>query len=216
MTKLSISFFSGVTASLIKWALIAVLWLGSIVFVTTSALAMDAISDVMMRFAGVPTLHLDQKRKVARANTELQAQKNQTARAKNRLAEDRAIRKKAVLRHRKKVDGFVVKMVRRNVAAAGTAMLPAVGGAASVGFAVADVHAGCELIAMQNELEIMIGMPRQLSSTEEACVNGIKEIDELGRQADEKLAEMRQAGQHASDKLKDYLSYQMCRVTGDC
>jgi len=216
MTKLSITFFGGVTGSLIKWALIGVLWLGSIVFVTTSALAMDAISDVMMRFAGVPTLHLDQKRKVARANTELQAQKNQTARAKNRLAEDRATRKKAVLRHRKKVDRFVVKMVRRNVAAAGTAMLPAVGGAASVGFAVADVHAGCELIAMQNELEIMIGMPRQLSSTEEACVNGIKEIDELGRQADEKLAEMRQAGQHASDALKDYLSYQMCRVTGDC
>ena len=216
MTKLSITFFGGVTGSLIKWALIGVLWLGSIVFVTTSALAMDAISDVMMRFAGVPTLHLDQKRKVVKASTELQAQKNQTARAKNQLAEDRVARKKAVIRHRKKVDGFVVKMVRRNVAAAGTAMLPAVGGAASVGFAVADVHAGCELIAMQNELEIMIGMPRQLSSTEEACVNGIKEIDELGRQADEKLAEMRQAGQHASDKLKDYLSYQMCRVTGDC
>lgn len=216
MAKLSISFFGGVTGSLIKWALIAVLWLGSIAFVTTSALALDAISDVMMRFAGVPTLHLDQKRKVAKANTELQAQKNQTARAKNRLAEDRANRKKAVLRHRKKVDGFVVKMVRRNVAAAGTAMLPAVGGAASVGFAVADVHAGCELIAMQNELEIMIGMPRQLSSTEAACVKGIEEIDELGRQADEKLAEMKQAGQKATDALTGYFSYQMCRVTGDC
>ena len=102
MAKLSISFFGGVTGSLIKWALIGVLWLGSIVFVTTSALALDAISDVMMRLAGIPTLHLDQKRKVAKANNELQAQKNQAARAKNQLAEDRVARKKAVLRHRKK------------------------------------------------------------------------------------------------------------------
>ena len=69
---------------------------------------------------------------------------------------------------------------------------------------------------MQNELEIMIGMPRQLSSTEEACVNGIEEIDELGRQADKKLAEMSQAGQNASDALTDFLAGQMCRVTGDC
>ena len=233
MSRFILSFLGGLSGALIKWALIASLWIGSIVFVTTSALALDAISDAMMKFAGIPTLHLDQKRRVAKAKTELQVQKQQTAKARKQLTQDRAIRKKALIKHGRKVDGFVVKMVKRNVAAAGTALLPAVGGLASVGFAVADVHAGCELIAMQNELEIMFGMPGHLSSTEEACVDGIVAIDELGRKAQAELTEMKQIGQQvsgtvaetmvewqehvpSSSEMSSYLVEQMCRVTGNC
>lgn len=233
MPNFILSLFGGISGALTKWVLIAVLWIGSIVFVTTSALALDAISDVMMRFAGISTLHIDQKRKVATAKTELQVQKNQTTRAKKQLAKNRSIAKKDLMQHGEKVEGFVAKIVKRNVAAAGTAMVPAVGGLASVGFAVADVHAGCELLAMQNELEIMFGMTGELSSTEEACVNGIAAIDDLGRKAEAELTEMKQTGHRVSEtvietmaewkehvpsssEMSGYLAEQMCRVAGNC
>ena len=233
MSRFILSFLSGCSGALIKWALIAVLWIGSIIFVTTSALALDAISDTLMKFTGIPTLHLDQKRRVAKAKTELQVQKQQTAKATKQLTQDRAIRKRALLKHGKQVDGFVVKMVKRNVAAAGTALLPAVGGLASVGFAVADVHAGCELIAMQNELETMFGMASELSGTKEACVHGIAAIDELGLKAEAELTEIKQTGHRVSEtvvetmaewkehvpsssEMSGYLAEQMCRVAGNC
>jgi hypothetical protein len=233
MSRFILSFLGGFSGAVIKWALIAFLWIGSIIFVTTSALALDAISDAMMKFTGIPTLHLDQKRRVAKAKTDLQVQKQQTARARKQLTQDRAIRKRALITHGKQVDGFVVKMVKRNVAAAGTALLPAVGGIASVGFAVADVHAGCELIAMQNELETIFGMANELSGTKEACVRGIAAIDELGLKAEAELAEMQQVGQRMSEtvaetvgewneqmptasEMSSYLTEQMCRVSGNC
>ena len=229
MSRFILSFFGGISGALIKWALIAVLWIGSIVFVATSALALDAISDAMMRFAGIPTLRLDQKRKVAMAKTELRAQKNQTARAKNRLNEERALRKRAIKAHSTKVNRFVSRLAARNISDAGTSLIPLAGGLMSVTFAVADVYAACEMVDMQNDLNMAFSVEDELSGFESVCVNSVEQVDALGQQAEAKLAEMKRTGQQisgavgewkeqipSSGDMSDYLAKQMCRVTGDC
>ena len=63
MARFAFSFIGNVAGAVIKWALIAVLWCSSILFVTTSALALDAISDALSGFKGIPTPYLDQKGK---------------------------------------------------------------------------------------------------------------------------------------------------------
>ena len=75
--------------------------------------------------------------------------------------------KEKVRKHGKKVRGFGKKMVGRNVADATTSIIPVIGGFASVTFAVADVHAACELVAMQNELEGKLGIDSDHSNFED-------------------------------------------------
>lgn len=199
-----VSFMGGVTGSLSKWALIAVLWVGSVVFVTTNALALDAISDAMMRFAGIPTIHLDQKRKVAKAKTDLTAQKNQTARAKTRLSEERVMRKRAIKSHSSKVSRFVSKMAVRNVSDAGQSLIPVVGGLVSIPLAVADVYAACEMVDMQNDLNVAFNLENELSDMESVCVTAVSQIEELEREAEEKLADMKETSQQVSTKVQEW------------
>lgn len=233
-------FMGGVTGSLIKWALIAVLWICSVVFVTTNALALDAISDAMLRFAGIPTIHLDQKRKVAKAQTDLTAQKNQTARAKTRLNEERAMRKRAIKNHSSKVSRFVSKMAVRNVSDGGQSLIPVVGGLVSIPLAVADVYAACEMVDMQNDLNVAFNLENELSEMEAVCVTAVNQMEELEHEAELKLEEMKETGQQVAvavdtagetlsetmnewkeqvptaEEMQRSAEKQWCRVTGNC
>ena len=204
MTKVIVSMMGNMSAALVKWALVAVLWIGSVVFVTTNALALDAISDAMMRFAGIPTIHLDQKRKMAKAQTDLTAQKNQTARAKTRLNEERILRKRAIKSHSAKVSRVASKMAVRNVTDAGQSLIPVVGGLVSIPIAAADVYAACEMVDMQNDLNAAFDLSSELSDMESVCVTAVNQIEELQREAEQKLADMKETSQQASTKVQEW------------
>ena len=229
MGEVIVSLMSKVSKALIKWTLIGALWIGSVAFVTTNALALDAMSDLMMRFGGIPTLHLEQKRQVAKAKTELTAQKNQTARVTKRLNEERVARKKAIKSHSAKVSRFASKMALRNVTDAGQSLIPVVGGLISIPLAAADVYAACEMVDMQNDLNTAFDLNSELSDMESVCVTAVNEIEELERVAEEKLVQMKQTTQQVSEtvvewkeqipsgsELADQLANQMCRFAGQC
>ena len=199
-----VSFMGGVTGILIKWALIASLWVCSVVFVTTNALALNAISDAMMRFAGIPTIHLDQKRQMKKAQTDLTAQKNKTARAKTRLNEERVMRQRAIKNHSSKVSRFASRMAVRNVSDAGQSLIPVVGGLASIPLAVADVYAACEMVDMQNDLNVAFNLENELTDMESVCVTAVNQIEELEREAELKLEEMKEATQQVSAKIEEW------------
>lgn len=204
MTKVIVSMMGNMSAALVKWALIAVLWIGSVVFVTTNALALDAISDAMMRVAGIPTIHLGQKRKVAKAQTDLTAQKNQTARAKTRLNEERVMRKRAIKNHSTKVSRFVSKMAVRNVSDAGQSLIPVVGGLISIPLAAADVYAACEMVDMQNDLNVEFNLEDELSDMESVCVTAVDQVEDFQHEAELKLEEMKEATQQVSAKVEEW------------
>ena len=86
----------------------------------------------------------------------------------------------------------------------------------AVSFSVADVYAACELVTMQNELEETFGVDDELSKAESACATSVGKVDELGLQAEAKLAEMKRTGQEISEVVTEYWAEQVCRVTGDC
>lgn len=229
MAKLIVSLVGKVSAALVKWALVAALWIGSVVFVTTNALALDAIADAMMRFAGIPTPHLEQKQQVAKAKKDLKAQRNQTARETKRLNEERALRKRAIKSHSAKVSQLTSKMALRNVTDAGQSLIPVVGGLISIPLAAADVYAACEMVDMQNDLNTAFDLNSELSDMESVCVNAVNEIEELERVAEEKLVQMKQTTQQVSEtvvewkeqipsgsELTDQLANQMCRFAGQC
>ena len=198
MTNPVLSFFGAVAGGLIKWVLIAALWLASIVFVASTVDALEAISDLLSGFKGIPTPYLDQKATIETQQDELN-------------------RKRAeVKRHGKKVRNFSSKMAVRNVADASTSLIPIAGGVLAVSFSVADVYAACELVTMQNELEAAFGFNGELSKTESACATSVEQVDELGRQAEATLTEMKRTGQEISEAVTVYWAEKICRVTGDC
>lgn len=204
MGEVILTLMSKVSTALIKWTLIGALWFGSVAFVTTNALALDAMSDVMMRFAGIPTLHLEQKRRVAKAKTELTAQKNQTARATKRLNEERVARKKAIESHSAKVSRLASKMALRNVTDAGQSLVPVVGGLISIPLAAADVYAACEMVDMQNDLNAAFDLNSELSDIESVCVTAVNQIEELQREAEQTLADMKETSQQVSTKVQEW------------
>ena len=68
-----INFFLRFAALITKWALIGVLWLASILFVTSNALLMDAFSDGLSRLSGVVSPYTLQKQRVAKTEKRLKA-----------------------------------------------------------------------------------------------------------------------------------------------
>ena len=169
MNKTILSLFGAMSGGLMKWALIAVLWLSSIVFVVTAAGALETISDLLSGLKGIPTPYLDQKATIERQNQDLDRKRHE------------------VKGHGKKVRGFASKMAVRNVADASTSLIPIAGGVLAVSFSVADVYAACELVTMQNELEETFGVDDELSKAESACATSVEKVDELGLQAEAKL-----------------------------
>ena len=173
-----------------KWSIIGVLWVASVAAVTTSAMLMDAISDSMWRLAGIATVDLTRKRD---ADKRLAAEKKRTAKANQSLMQekrDSAKTKRKVAAHGKKVRGFGKKMVGRNLADATTSVIPVVGGVASVTFAAADVHAACELVTMQNELETALGIESDPSTFKTYCIESINQINQTASQAKTTLVDL--------------------------
>ena len=205
-----INFFLRFAALITKWALIGVLWLASILFVTSNALLMDAFSDGLSRLSGVVSPYTLQKQKLVKTEKRLKAKDaahkrqmdaqktahtkkmntQKAAHAKNldrqRAGHTKKIRsqKALVKSHTAEVRGFSKKMVWRNTADATTSMIPMVGGLASVTFAVLDVHAACELIAMQKNLESSLGLVNRDSSWDSFCLESIGAIDTVGETAE--------------------------------
>ena len=173
-----------------KWSIIGVLWIASVAAVTTSAMLMDAISDSMWRLAGIATVDLTRKRD---ADKRLATEKKRTAKANQSLIQEKranAKTKRKVAAHGKKVRGFGKKMVGRNLADATTSVIPVVGGVASVTFAAADVHAACELVTMQNELETALGIESDPSTFKTYCIESINQINQTASEAKATLASL--------------------------
>jgi hypothetical protein len=201
MARFAFSFIGNVAGAVIKWALIAVLWVSSIVFVTTSALALDAISDALSGFKGIPIPYLDQKGKIKNQQDTIKKQRGKIERQGSTINKQKGTikqvktdmnkQKVAVKKHATKVNRFAGKMAGRNVADAGTSLIPIAGGLMSVTFAVADVYAACELVTMQNELEKALRIDGELSDMQSVCVGSVNEVDRLAIKAEEELDEFR-------------------------
>ena len=197
MARFAFSFIGNVAGAVIKWALIAVLWVSSIVFVTTSALALDAISDALSGFKGIPIPYLDQKGKIKNQQDTIKKQRGKIERQGSTINKQKGTikqvktdmnkQKVAVKKHATKVNRFAGKMAGRNVADAGTSLIPIAGGLMSVTFAVADVYAACELVTMQNELEKALRIDGELSDMQSVCVGSVNEVDRLAIKAEEEL-----------------------------
>ena len=201
MARFAFSFIGNVAGAVIKWALIAVLWVSSIVFVTTSALALDAISDALSGFKGIPIPYLDQKGKIKNQQDTIKKQRGKIEKQGSTINKQKGTikqvktdmnkQKVAVKKHATKVNRFAGKMAGRNVADAGTSLIPIAGGLMSVTFAVADVYAACELVTMQNELEKALRIDGELSDMQSVCVGSVNEVDRLAIKAEKELDEFR-------------------------
>ena len=201
MARFAFSFIGNVAGAVIKWALIAVLWVSSIVFVTTSALALDAISDALSGFKGIPIPYLDQKGEIKNQQDTIKKQRGKIEKQGSTINKQKGTikqvktdmnkQKVAVKKHATKVNRFAGKMAGRNVADAGTSLIPIAGGLMSVTFAVADVYAACELVTMQNELEKALRIDGELSDMQSVCVGSVNEVDRLAIKAEEELDEFR-------------------------
>lgn len=201
MARFAFPFIGNVAGAVIKCALVAVLWVSSIVFVTTSALALDAISDALSGFKGIPIPYLDQKGKIKNQQDTIKKQRGKIERQGSTINKQKGTikqvktdmnkQKVAVKKHATKVNRFAGKMAGRNVADAGTSLIPIAGGLMSVTFAVADVYAACELVTMQNELEKALRIDGELSDMQSVCVGSVNEVDRLAIKAEEELDEFR-------------------------
>ena len=209
MARFAFSFIGNVAGAVIKWALIAVLWVSSIVFVTTSALALDAISDALSGFKGIPIPYLDQKGKIKNQQDTIKKQRGKIEKQGSTINKQKGTikqvktdmnkQKVAVKKHATKVNRFAGKMAGRNVADAGTSLIPIAGGLMSVTFAVADVYAACELVTMQNELEKALRIDGELSDMQSVCVGSVNEVDRLAIKAEKELDEFRRKIQDIPD-----------------
>ena len=189
--KLIALFFARLSVLLTKWAAIGVLWLASVFLVTSSALLMDQFSDWARMLAGYTTPYAKQKTTAKAATKRVADANHRASRAKSRLKEQ----KKLAKTHSAKVKKLGGKMVARNAADATTSMIPVIGGAASVGFAVWDVYAACELITAQKEFELLMGTATadEYTTLEAACVSTTATVEATGREAERFIAATEQA-----------------------
>ena len=174
---------------ILKWFMLAVIWLASVILVTTSALLMDAISDGLSNVFGITTPYSQQKN--------------------NNLKQKTAIKKT-----RAKSQRLAAKMVTRNVMDAGSVFIPLGGAVVGVGFAAADVYAACELIDIQNELSETLLIPNDTSVGDELCLDAVAYVESLPDLPDVKAPQWEVPDVVISSR--DALTGWMCRATGDC
>ena len=174
---------------MLKWAVLAILWLASVVFVTTSALLMDAISDGLSNVFGITTPYAQQK------NHNL---KQKTAIKKTRARSQR----------------LAAKMVTRNVMDAGSVFIPVGGAVVGLGFAAADVYAACELIDIQDELSETLLIPNDTSVGGDLCLDAVAYVKSLPDLPDVKAPQWEVPDVFITSR--DVLTDWMCRATGDC
>ena len=174
---------------MLKWSVLAFMWLASVVFVTTSALLMDAISDGLSKVFGITTPYAQQK--------------------SNNLKQKTAIKKT-----RAKSQRLAAKMVTRNAMDAGSAFIPVGGAVVGVGFAAADVYAACELIDIQNDLSETLLIPNDTSVGDELCLDAVAYVESLPDLPDIKAPQWEVPDVVISSR--EVLTGWMCRATGKC
>ena len=180
---------TGLFKGILKWSVLASIWLASVIFVTTSALLMDAISDGLSNVFGITTPHAQQKN--------------------NNLKQKTAIKKT-----RAKSQRLAAKMVTRNVMDAGSVFIPVGGAVVGVGFAAADVYAACELIDIQNELSETLLIPNDTSVGDELCLDAVAYIESLPDLPDVKAPQWEAPDVFTSSR--DAVTDWMCKATGKC
>jgi hypothetical protein len=183
---LPLKFFMSLAGALAKWALIAAFWLSSVILVTSSALIMDAISDGMSRVLSIQTPYSRQKVEVAQQRKKLAAQKQ-------------AVRKSSF-----KVKQRLGTMIKRNVADAGTSMVPLIGGVASVGFAVTDVYAGCDMVRLQNDLNKVFDMDEDEGLLEGVCATAFEAVEGTKKKAELELIFLKDKGGSLADSVGEF------------
>ena len=60
------------------------------------------------------------------------------------------------------------------------------------------------MVDMQNDLNVAFNLENELSDTESVCVNAVNQIEELEREAEAKLADMRETSQQVSTKVQEW------------
>ena len=229
--KLLALFFARLSVLLTKWAAISIIWLASVCLVTSSALLMDQMAD-WARILGGYTMPYAKQKATAKAANKRAAEANQRAsKAESHVKEQ----KKLAKAHSKKVKNLGGKMIARNAADATTSMIPVIGGAASVGFAVLDVYQACELITAQKDFELLMGTAtaEEYTVLERSCVSTTAAVEETGREAKNFIATADQVIDDSIDAvlgtfeaipatlpdapdLPDLLANQMCKINRDC
>jgi hypothetical protein len=187
----------------IKWLVLALIWLASVVFVTTSALLMDAISDGLSNVFGVSTPYAQQKNNNLKQKTAIKKQ-------------DAAIKKQqaAIRRTRGKSQKLAAKMVSRNVLDISSSLLPLGGAVIGIGLAAADVYGACELIDLQNELSETLEIPTDKSVGDELCLDAVATVERLPDLPDINAPEWEVPDLFSTSK--ETLTEWMCSVSGDC
>ena len=195
---------------MLKWVALAVLWLASVIFVTTSALLMDVISDGLTKVLDVDTPYAQQKQNSLKQKDEI---KNQKAEIKK---QDAAMKKQkaAVRRTRGKSQRLAAKMISRNVLDASSAVLPVGGAVIGVGLAAADVYGACELLDIQNELSETLEIPTDKSVGDELCLDAVATVESLPDLPDINAPEWQvpEVITTSREKLMEWI----CSVTGEC
>ena len=174
---------------MLKWFVLVSIWLASVIFVTTSALLMDAISDGLSNVFGITTPYAQQKN--------------------NNLKQKTAIKKAKAKSKR-----LAAKMVTRNVMDAGSVFIPVGGAVVGVGFAAADVYAACELIYIQNEISETLQISNDTSVGDELCLDAVAYVESLPDLPDIEAPQWEVPDFVTSSK--ETLTEWMCNVSGDC
>lgn len=172
-----------------KWFVLALIWIASVIFVTTSALLMDAISDGLCNVFGITTPYAQQKN--------------------NNLNQKTVIKKT-----RAKSQRLAAKMVTRNVMDAGSVFIPVGGAVIGVGLAAADVYAACELIDIQNELSENLEISTDTSIGDDMCLEAVAYFESLPELPDLQAPQWEMPDVISTSK--EAVTNWLCSVAGEC
>lgn len=202
---------------MLKWFVLASIWLASVIFVTTSALLMDMISDGLTKVSDFTTPYSQQKQSNLKQRAEIKKQKAAIKKQDVAIKKQKATIKKqkaAITRTRGKSQKLAAKMVSRNVLDASSSLLPVGGAVIGVGLAAADVYGACELIDIQNELSETLEIPTDNSVGDELCLDAVATVESLPDLPDINAPEWEVPDLFSTSKEK--LTEWMCSVSGDC
>ena len=202
---------------MLKWVILVTLWLASVIFVTSSALLMDVLSDGLTKVFDFTTPYSQQKQSNLKQKAEIKKQKTAIANQKAQIKkQDAAIKKQktTITRTRGKSQKLAAKIVSRNVLDASSSLLPVGGAVIGIGLAAADVYGACELIDIQNELSETLEIPADNSVGDELCLDAVATVEALPDLPDINAPEWEVPELFSTSK--ETLTEWMCSVSGNC
>lgn len=202
---------------MLKWVILVTLWLASVIFVTSSALLMDVLSDGLTKVFDFTTPYSQQKQSNLKQKAEIKKQKTAIANQKAQIKkQDAAIKKQktTITRTRGKSQKLAAKIVSRNVLDASSSLLPVGGAVIGIGLAAADVYGACELIDIQNELSETLEIPTDNSVGDELCLDAVATVEALPDLPDINAPEWEVPELFSTSK--ETLTEWMCSVSGNC